>query len=75
MHCNVVNNSCQQKVRVLQTFISNKLFGQLLNISPKHFIFPKPFDSEFQYIKVQFADQNANALEIEDKINTTLVIN
>ena len=47
IHCNVVNNSCRQKLRVLHTFVPNKLFGQLLNISPKTFIFSKPFDSEF----------------------------
>ena len=47
IHCNVVNNSCRQKLRVLHTFVPSKLFGQLLNISPKNFIFSKPFDSEF----------------------------
>ena len=35
VHCNIVNNSYQQNSRVLYTFISNKLFGQLLDISPK----------------------------------------
>ena len=47
VHCNVVNNSYQQNSRVLYTFISNKSFGQLLDISPKSFIFLKTFDSEF----------------------------
>ena len=35
IHCNVVNNSYQQKSRVLYTIVPNKLFRQLLNISPK----------------------------------------
>ena len=35
IHCNVVNNSNQQNSRVLCTFIPNKSFGQLLDISPK----------------------------------------
>ena len=35
VHCNIVNNSYPQNSRVLYTFISNKLFGQLLDISPK----------------------------------------
>ena len=56
-------------------FVSNKSFGQLLDISPKNFIFLKTFDSEFSYIEVWFTDQNSNPLEIEDKINITLVIN
>ena len=51
VHCNIVNNDYQQDSRVLYTFIPNKLFGQLLDISPKKFIFLKTFNSEFSYIK------------------------
>ena len=58
----------------MHTFIPNKSFGQLLDISPKNLIFSKNFDSEFSYIEVLFTDQNSNSLEIEDKINITLVI-
>ena len=39
MHCNVVNNSYEQNSRVLHTFVSNESFGQLLDISPKKYIF------------------------------------
>ena len=39
IHCNVANNSYQQNSRVLYTFVPNKLFGQLLNLSHKNFIF------------------------------------
>ena len=59
---------------MLYTYISNKSFGQLLNITPKNFIFLKTFDSEFSYIEVWFTDQNSKLLGIEDKINITLVI-
>ena len=75
LHCNIVNNDYQQNSRVLNTFVPNKSFGQLLDISPKNFIFLKIFDSEFSYIEVWFTDQNSKPLEIEDKINITLVIN
>ena len=75
IHCNVVNNSYLQNSRVVYTFVPNKSFGQLLDISSKSFIFLKTFDSEFSYIEVQFKDQNFNPPEIEDKINITLVIN
>ena len=37
----MVNNNYQQKLRVLYTFVPNKPFGQLLDISPKNFIFLK----------------------------------
>ena len=75
IHCNIVNNDYQQDSRVLYTFVSNKSFDQLLNISPKSFIFLKTFNSEFSYIKVWFTDQNSKLLEIEDKISITLVTN
>ena len=75
IHCNVDNNSYQQNLRVLYTFVTNKSFGQLLDILPKNFIFLKTCDLEFSYIEVWFAEQNSNPLEIEDKINITVIIN
>ena len=35
IHCNIVNNDYQHYSRVLYTFVPNKSFGQLLDISPK----------------------------------------
>ena len=64
LHCNVVNNSYQQKSRALYTFVPNSSFNQLLDILPEDFIFLKTFDSEFLYIEVWFTDQNSNSLEI-----------
>ena len=59
----------------MYTFVPNKSFGQLLNTSPKNFIFLKTFNSEFSYTEVLFTDQNSKPLEIEDEISITLVIN
>ena len=73
-HCNIVNNDYQEDSRILYTFVPNKSFGQLLDISPKTFLFLKTFDSEFLYIEASFTDQNSKLLEIEDKKNITLVI-
>ena len=39
IHCNIVNNAYQQDSRVLYIFVPNKAFRQLLDISPKNFIF------------------------------------
>ena len=74
VHCNIVNNDYQQDSKVLYTFISNKPFGSLLKISPTNHIFIKIFNSEFETIEVWFTDQNSEPLEIEDRINLTLVI-
>ena len=48
---------------------------QLLDISPKKFIFLNIFDSGSSDNDVLLTDQNSNAPEIGDKINTILVIN
>ena len=74
-HCNIVNDDYKKDSRILFTFVPNKWFGQLIDISPKNFIFLKPFDSESSYIEVWFIDRISKWLEIEDKINITLVIN
>ena len=74
VHCNIVNNDYQQDSRVLYTFVPNKPFGSLLEISPTNHIFLKTFNSEYDEIKVWFTDQNSKPLEIEDRINLTMVI-
>ena len=45
VHCNIVNNDYQQDARVLYTFVPNKLFGSLAEISPTNHIFLKTFNS------------------------------
>ena len=75
IHFNTVHSDYQEDSRVLYTFVPNKSFGQLLDISPKNFIFLKTFHSEFSYIEVWFTNQNSKPLEMEDKINITSVIN
>ena len=70
----MVNNDYQQDSRVLYTFVPNKPFGSLLDISPTSDIFLKAFNSEYNEIEVWFTDQNSQPLEIEDKINLAVVI-
>ena len=74
VHCNIVNNDYQQDSRVLYTFVPNKPFGSLLDISPTNHIFLKTFNSEYNEIEVWFTDQNSQPLEIEGKINLTVII-
>ena len=35
VHCNIVKNNYQQDSRVLYTYVPNKPFGSLLEISPR----------------------------------------
>ena len=74
VHCNLANNDYQQNSRTLYTFVAIKPFGSLLEISPANNIFLKTFNSEFQEIKIWFTDQTSKPLEVEDKINLTLLI-
>ena len=73
-HCDIVNNDYQQGSRVLHTFVPNKPFGSLLEIPPTHHIFLKTFNSENDEIKLWFSDQNSQPLQMEDRINLTMVM-
>ena len=73
VHCDIVINDYQQESRVLYTFVPNKPFGSLLELSPTNHIFLQTFNSEQDEIKVWFTDQNSQPLEIEDRINLTMV--
>ena len=74
VHCNLANNDYQQDSRILFTFVPNKSFGSLLEISPTNHVFLKTLNSEFQEVKIWFTDQTSKPLELEDKINITLII-
>ena len=43
VHCNLVNNDYQQDSRILYSFVPNKPFDSLLQISPTNHIFLKRF--------------------------------
>ena len=44
VHCNIVDNDYQQDSRVLYTFVPNKPFDSLLEISLRNHIFLKTFN-------------------------------
>ena len=75
VHCHLVNNSYQQHSRALFTFVPNKQYGQLISISPHSLAFLKTMNTDFSEIEIWFSDQNNNALEIEDNVNISLIIN
>ena len=75
IHCNTVNKNYQQDSRLSYIFVPKILFDHLLDILGKSFILLKTFNSETLYIEVWFTYQNSKTLELEDKINITLVIN
>ena len=51
VHFNNFNNNHQQNSRVLYTFVPNKSFGQLLDMSPTNFTFLKSLSHNFHVLK------------------------
>ena len=70
----LVDNQYQQKYEVLYTFMPNKSYAYLLNIEPSNLAVLKIYNTEFDEIIITFTDQNGRHLEIEDKVNLTLLI-
>ena len=74
VHCNLVKNDYQHSSKFLFSFVPNKQFGQLINISPHSLTMMGTVNTEFSFVEVWFTDQTSKALEIEDYVNLTLVI-
>ena len=71
VHCNIINNNYHRDSRILYTFVPNKTFGSLLEISPPNHIFLKTFNSELQEIKVWFTNQTGQKLVDSAKKSAT----
>ena len=73
MHCNLAKNDYQHSSKVLFSFVSNKQFGQLIDMSQQSLMTMNTVNTEF-YVEVWFANQASKALEIEASVNLTLII-
>ena len=74
VHCNLGKIDYQHTSKVLFSFVPNKQFGQLINISPHSLTMMNTVNTEFSSVEVWFTDQASKALEIEDNVNLTLII-
>ena len=74
VHCNLVKNYYQHASKVLFTFVQNKKFGQLLNITPHVFTMMNTINTEFSSVEVWFTDQSSQGLEMGNNVNLTLII-
>ena len=52
VHCNLVKNDYQHSSKVLFSFVPNKQFGQLTNISPNTLTMMNTVNTEFSFIEV-----------------------
>ena len=62
VHCNLVKNDYQHTSKVFFTFVPNKQFGQLINISPHSLTMMNTANTEFSFVEVWFTDQVGKAL-------------
>ena len=56
VHCNLVKNDYQHTSKVLFTFVPNKKFGQLINISLHSLTMMNIVKTEFSFVEVWFTD-------------------
>ena len=75
VQCNSVDNQYQQKSEVLYTITQNKSYTYLLNVEPSNLVFLKIHNTEFHEIIITFTGRNGRPLEIEEKVNLTLLNN
>ena len=73
VHCNLVKTNYQHTSKVLFSFVPNKQFGQLINISPHSLTMMNTVNTEFSFVEVCFTDQISKALATEDNVNLTLI--
>ena len=74
VHCNLAKNYYQHTSKVLFSFVANKQFWQLINISPHSLTMMNTVNTEFSFVEVWFTDQASKVLKIEDNFNLTLII-
>ena len=74
VHCNLVKNDYQHTSKALFSFVPNKQFGQLINISTHSLTMMNTVNTEFFFVEVWFTNQISKALEIEDNVNLALII-
>ena len=64
VHFNLVKNDYQHTSKVLFSFVSNKQFGQLINISLHFLTMMNTVNTEFSFVEVWFTDQSSKVLEL-----------
>ena len=72
-HCNLVKNDYQHTLKFLFSFVPNKQFGQLINISPQSLTMMNTVNAEFSFVEVWFTDQPSKTLEVKDNFLVVII--
>ena len=73
-HYNLVKTDYQHTSKVMFTFVPNKQFERLVNISPHSSAMINTVNTEFSSVEVRFTGQVIKALDTKDNANLTLII-
>ena len=73
VQCNLVDSQYQIKSYVLYTLTPSKSHPSLLNFEPSNAAVLKTYKTEFDEIIIKFTDENGRPLEIEEKVDLTLL--
>ena len=65
VHCDLVKNDYQHTSKVLFTFVPNKTFEQLINVSPHALTMMNTVNTEFSYVEVWFTNQSSKHLRLK----------
>ena len=68
------DESIDKNLDVSYSFMSNKSYAYLLNVEPNNVMFSRTYNTEFVHITITFTYKNGRLLEIEDKVNLTLLL-
>ena len=63
VYCNLIESDYQHISKVLFTFVPDKEFRQLINISPHSLIMVNTVNTEFSSVDVWFTDQASKSTE------------
>ena len=75
VQCNLVDNQYQRNSKALHTFTPNKFYAYLLNVEASSLVFWKTYNTEFNENIITFMDQNGRPIDMEHKVNFTVLIN
>ena len=65
VHCDFVKNDYKHTSKVLFTFVPNKQFGQLINISPHSLTMMNTVNTEFSSVEICLTDQVVKNLKLK----------
>ena len=62
VQCNLVKNDYEHTSKVVFSFVPNKQFGQLINISPHYLTMMNTVNTEHSFVEFWFSDQASKVL-------------